>query len=792
MKTVSGNIVDVVNSEIYPGTLHISDGKIVEIVRSDHAFEHYIMPGFIDAHIHIESSMLVPAEFARVAVIHGTVASVSDPHEIANVMGIEGVDYMIRSGKSVPFKFYFGAPSCVPATVFETSGAVLGPADVEELLKRDEIKYLSEVMNYPGVINSDPIVMAKIALAGKYGKKIDGHAPGLKGEMLEKYAAAGISSDHESYEKDEALRKIKLGMKILIREGSAARNFDALSSLIEDYPDSCMFCSDDRHPDDLIRGHINLMVKKALNAGFELMTVLRCASVNPVLHYGLEVGLLRKGDPADFVVVNNFKDFNILETYLNGELVAEKGKTLLSGVSPAIVNNFMARKKEPSAFAVKKAGEFINVIAALDGQLLTNSLKERPLVRDGLVVSDVERDILKIAVVNRYLDVPPSVGFVKNFGLKRGAIAASLAHDSHNIIAVGVEDEDICRAVNLIIENKGGISVVSGDRDEILPLPIAGLMSNWDYSRVAEEYTVLNTMAGTLGSGLKAPFMTLSFMALLVIPRLKLSDMGLFDGEKFELIDLFEKEKSLTDKVVEMEEDAEYKRQLDLFARSSTEKGMELLKIGEIIADIENREKFLDIGAGGGDLTIPISQSFGETVIVEPNEKQAAMFRRRYPHIRVYNELWEKINFGEQRFDFILCSHVLYYVEEGKWLSTIEKMYRCLEDGGAIAIVLQSPLGEVARFFNHFTRYEVNILELWGQLIHLYGEKDLEIRYFINEIWTENPEDMLDIALFLLLDRKFREKTDEIKEYLETHHKVDHGYRILQDDILLVVRKGSL
>lgn len=789
MKTVSGIVIDVLNSEIYPGTLYISDGKIIDIVRGDRTCEHYIIPGFVDAHIHIESSMLVPAEFARAAVIHGTVATVSDPHEIANVMGIKGVDYMIRSGKSVPFKFYFGAPSCVPATGFETSGAVLGPADVEELLKREEIKYLSEVMNYPGVINRNPVIMAKIALAKEYRKKIDGHAPGLKGELLEKYAAAGISSDHESYEQDEALQKIKLGMKILIREGSAARNFDALIGLIKDHPDSCMFCSDDKHPDDLLNGHINVLVKKALNAGFDRMKVLRCASVNPVLHYGLEVGLLQKGDPADFTVFDNFRDFNILETYINGELVAENGKTLLPGVSPDIVNNFLARKKETSAFAVKKAGEFINVIDAVDGQLLTNRTKERPYTADGHIMSDVERDILKIAVVNRYRDVPASVGFVKNFGLKKGAIAASVAHDSHNIIVVGVEDEDICRAVNLIIENKGGISAVSGDREEILPLPIAGLMSNRDYSRVAEKYTALNTMARTLGSGLQAPFMTLSFMGLLVIPRLKLSDKGLFDGERFKFIELFDKEISLTDTVVEREEEAEYKRQLDLFTRSSTEKGIELLKIGEIIAGLKKRENFLDIGGGGGDLTIPISQSFGKTAIVEPNEKQAAMFQKRCHGVKVYNDLWEKVDFGKQRFDFILCSHVLYYIEKGKWLSTIEKMHRHLEDGGTIAIVLQSPVGEVARFFNHFTRYDVNILELWGQLIQCYGEKAVEVRYFINEIWTENLEDMLDIALFLLLDRKFREQADAIAQYFETHHKTGNGYRILQDEILLTVKK---
>ncbi len=542
MITVSGNIVDVLNSEIYPGTLHIAEGKIIDIVRDHRTYGQYIMPGFVDAHIHIESSMLVPAEFARAAVIHGTVATVSDPHEIANVMGIKGVDYMIRSGKSVPFKFYFGAPPCVPATGFDISGAVLGPAEVEELLKRDEIKFLSEVMNYPRVIDRDPIIMAKIAAAKKYGKKIDGHAPGLTGEMLKKYVAAGVSTDHESFDKDEALQKIELGVKILIREGSAARNFWALIGLIKDYPEACMFCSDDKHPHDLSKGHINVIVKRALDAGFDPMTVLRCSSVNPVLHYGLEVGLLQRGDPADFIIVDNFGDFNILETCINGESVAENGKTLLPAVSPEVVNNFLAQEKRPSDFAVEKRGDLINVIVAVDGQLITDSVKERPSIRDGRVVSDVGRDILKLAVVSRYRESAPAIGFIKNFGLRKGAIATSVAHDSHNILAVGVEDEDICRAVNLIIRHKGGICAVSGDNEEILPLPIAGLMSDWDYPRVAEKYSVLNMLAGALGSGLQAPFITLSFMGLLVVPRLKLSDKGLFDVERFELIDLFEKE----------------------------------------------------------------------------------------------------------------------------------------------------------------------------------------------------------------------------------------------------------
>ncbi len=541
MERVSGNIVDVLNEEIFPGTLLIANGRIVDIVREDRRYGHYIMPGFVDSHVHIESSMLVPAEFARAAVIHGTVATVSDPHEIANVLGISGVEYMIESGRSVPFKFFFGAPSCVPATGFETAGASLGPDEVAQLLKRGDIWYLSEVMNYPGVISKDSELTTKIGLARKQGKKIDGHAPGVRGEHLRRYMAAGISTDHETCDKEEAVEKIRLGMKILIREGSAARNFEALASLIGEYPGECMFCSDDKHPDDLLRGHINETVRTALAMGLDRMKVLRCACVNPVMHYGLDVGLLRKGDPADFVVIDDFAGLNVLQTYINGTLAAEKGRSLIPRMPAAIVNNFGAQKKSASDFAVLNAGTRMKVIEVIEGQLLTNMVEETPAALDGFAVSDPERDIVKIAVVNRYEDVPPAVGFVKNFGLKKGAIAASVAHDSHNIIAVGVSDEDICRAVNLVIEQRGGISAVSGNEQLVLPLPVAGLMSDAGFSEVAEKYTAMDATAKSLGSRLRAPFMTLSFMALLVIPTLKLSDKGLFDTGSFGFTGLFEK-----------------------------------------------------------------------------------------------------------------------------------------------------------------------------------------------------------------------------------------------------------
>lgn len=535
-KTVSGNIVDLLGLRTFPGTLKISEGRIAEIIREDREFATYILPGFVDSHIHIESSMLVPSEFARLAVIHGTVAVVSDPHEIANVLGIDGIRYMIRNGRQSPLKLYFGAPSCVPATTFETSGAVIDPEQVEELLKTEEIRYLSEMMNFPGVINDDPVVGKKIEAAKKYAKPIDGHAPGLRGKDLKKYIEAGISTDHECLTKEEALEKIGLGMKIQIREGSAAKNFAELIPIIEEHAQSCMFASDDKHPDDLIKGHINELVKRALKLGYDRMKVLRCACLNPVSHYGLDIGLLQKDDRADFVVIDNFEDFNILKTYINGEKVAENGRALFARVPAKVVNNFQAKKKEVADFQLRKAGETINVIVAIDGQLITERIQVKPKIVDGYLISDTRRDILKIAVVNRYRNAPVAIGFIKGFGLREGAISTSVAHDSHNIVAVGVANEDICRAVNKVIENRGGLAVACGDLCEDLPLPVAGLMSDKDGFEVARQYNKLDSLAKGLGSKLKDAFMTLSFMALLVIPKIKLSDKGLFDGERFELI----------------------------------------------------------------------------------------------------------------------------------------------------------------------------------------------------------------------------------------------------------------
>ena len=533
--SVSGNIVDLLKREIYPGTIVVSDGRIESITSSaDISSDQYILPGFIDAHVHVESSMLVPSEFARLAVPHGTVATVSDPHEIGNVLGIEGVHYMIRNGSQVPFHFYFGVPSCVPATSFETAGSTITVEEIRGLFEKHKLKYLSEMMNYPGVLARDPLVMNKIQAAKDLGLPIDGHAPGLKGQDAAQYISAGISTDHECYTLQEALDKIKHGMKIIIREGSAAKNYDALHTLMGSHPDSVMFCSDDKHPNDLVQGHINELVKRSIvQHGYDPMDVLRCACYNPIKHYNLDVGYLQKGQSADFIIVDNLQDLTVLKTYIKGKLVAENNKTLIPSVKNEVINNFNVSLKEEKDFILHGSEGVIQVIQALNGELITNKIETKARVHDGHLEVDVEKDILKLAVVNRYSNAPIAVAFINGFGLKRGALASCIAHDSHNIIAVGTNDRDICKAVNAIIENRGGIAVVWEGKEEVLPLPVAGIMSPDDGYSVAEKYSILDAKAKELGTTLGAPFMTLSFMALLVIPSLKLSDKGLFDGTSF-------------------------------------------------------------------------------------------------------------------------------------------------------------------------------------------------------------------------------------------------------------------
>lgn len=537
---LSGNIVDLISESIFKGTVHIENGFIKSVLHDDSVLEdHYILPGLIDSHIHIESSMLIPSEFARLAVVHGTVATVSDPHEIANVLGIDGIHYMIENGQQVPFKFFFGASACVPATPFETAGNCIGLEELEQLLSMDEIKYLSEMMNFPGVINRDEFEMNKIKIAKKYGKPADGHAPGVKGEQAKLYIEAGITTDHECFTMEEALEKIKYGMKIQIREGSAAKNFEALIDLMEDHADKVLFCSDDKHPDDLVEGHINQMVKRAIQKGYDPIKVLKSVVLNPIEHYNLEVGKLQIGDHADMIVVDNLEDFSVLQTYVNGVKVAENGKTLIEKVKAKHPNLFKAKPITPEQIVVKPMGQKLKVIAAYDGELITGIEYIKPKVEDGNVVSDTGKDVLKMIVYNRYKKAEPAVAFIKNFGLKSGAIASSVAHDSHNIVAVGADDEHIVQAINHVVAEKGGVALVHNNNVRILPLPVAGLMSPLDGYLVADQYHQLDREAHEMGSTLRAPFMTLSFMALLVIPELKLSDEGLFDGSSFSFTSLF-------------------------------------------------------------------------------------------------------------------------------------------------------------------------------------------------------------------------------------------------------------
>jgi adenine deaminase len=542
---IKGKLVDIPAKRIFPAEIRIRNKKIEsvrELSADDLVPEMFICPGFIDAHVHIESSMLVPSEFARLAVVHGTVATVSDPHEIANVLGIQGVDYMIENGLKTPFHFYFGAPSCVPATQFETAGAEINTREITQLMKRPEIRYLSEMMNFPGVLNGDPEVKKKIAAAKKMGKPVDGHAPGLRGNDAKKYIAAGISTDHECFTEEEARDKLGFGMKILIREGSAARNFEALVPLLSDHWKNMMFCSDDKHPDSLVKGHINHLCARAVAKNIDIFKVLAAACINPIKHYKLEVGQLRSGDIADFIILKDLKDFEVLQTFLQGELVAENGKSLLNSIQKIKnPNRFQSALSIPDDFIFKSYPESISsyphpVIEAFDGQLITGKYQAEIPADQGRWQADPTRDLLKLVVVNRYKKSPMAKAFIRNFGLKSGALASSVAHDSHNIVAVGVSDEHLSLAVNAVINNKGGISLAADDLEMVIPLPVAGLMSTDDGYLVAKQYTAIDTLAKSLGSCLESPFMTLSFMALLVIPNLKLSDLGLFDGNSFKII----------------------------------------------------------------------------------------------------------------------------------------------------------------------------------------------------------------------------------------------------------------
>lgn len=591
--SIKANILDVFINEIYPSEISIEDGYIVSVnpisnLENDGVeldFDGILVPGFIDAHIHIESSLLTPSNFAKAVVPFGTTSVIADPHEIANVAGIEGVEFMIDDASKVPFDFYFSAPSCVPATNFETSGACLDSLAIEELLKMDEVVSLGEVMNFVGVINNDKDVIDKLKVAKKYNIPIDGHAPLLSGADLEKYVNVflyddfdnknliqGPSTDHESISFDEAIEKKKLGMKIMVREGSSAKNMEALFNIkdriglcsnqdffgavsVDDFgeilknPIFDFLVTDDKEPNDLKDGHLNVLIKKAIFLGIDHIEAIKMVTINPAKHYNLNSGAIEVGRKANFCLIDNFDDFNIKKTIINGEIVAEDGVSFIKSQKPSFKNTFVLNEKNSDDFNVHVNFNsnnsnnpifYINtkVIEVIDGEIITKKIDKDLKVEEGIIKENIEDDILKLAVVERYGNNNISNAFIKGFNLKNGAIASSVAHDSHNIVVLGTESEYMAKAVNLISKNKGGLAIVYDDVEKILKLPIAGLMSDEDIGSVSKELYEINKIIKTLGCTLESPFMTLSFVSLLVIPSLRLSDKGLFDVDEFSFVDL--------------------------------------------------------------------------------------------------------------------------------------------------------------------------------------------------------------------------------------------------------------
>lgn len=542
---VTANYVDIVNKAVFAADIYYNRTieKIEKLADGPQDGLLYCVPGLVDSHVHIESSMLTPQKFAEMVIPHGTIGVVCDPHEIVNVLGMPGMEYMMEDADKSPLNFYFAVPSCVPATPFETSGAVVTAADILKVI--DKSVALAEMMNYPGVCMRLPEVMDKLNVAIEAGKPIDGHAPGLDGKDLELYASAGISTDHECFSLDEALKKIALGMKVLIREGSAARNLDALFPLMKSNPESVMACTDDAHPDDIrARGHIEKFYRRAVAEGVSVFDIFRILTLNPIEHYKLDCGALRIGDKADFVMVSDLEKYDVCRVYLAGKKVYENGKQLYRSIHSQRPNNFAKRNFYDFDFAVNapKDAPTVKVIDILPGELVTKQSTRMMYTKKGDPIEAVpDADIVKIAVVNRYSNAPVVNGFIRGTGLKRGAMASSVAHDSHNVVVIGADSNSMLKAVESIFRSKGGIVVVpeTGEPEE-LKLPIAGLMSGKDHNAVADQYEALIAMAKEkLGVTLESPFMTMAFMSLLVIPDLKIGDKGLFDVTKFEFTDLF-------------------------------------------------------------------------------------------------------------------------------------------------------------------------------------------------------------------------------------------------------------
>ncbi len=534
MEFIRGNLLNVFTEEIYSAEIGFENGLISCVKPVDGNFNTLILPGFIDSHIHIESSMLCPSRFAEAVIPHGTTSVIADPHEIANVMGVNGINYMFEDASTVPLKMFLTAPSCVPATKFETSGGIITSKDIDALLKRPEFVGLGEVMNFPGVIGQDPDVIEKLEVAHAHKKPIDGHAPMLSGTELCSYVAAGISTDHESTTPSEAFEKRRLGMKIMMREGSSAKNLKALAAVGGDF-----IVSDDKDPEDLVEGHVDKMLLKAIEYGIDPVKALKMVTLNPAEHYSLNNGNLVPGKAADMVIVDDIEKLNVKKVYIDGKLVSNNG-TLNFEVNPLkLQSTFKSSPKKPDDFNLySDSPKTVRVIEIIEDQLITHKTTAHLNIQNGNLMADIENDVLKIAVVERYGNNRMTNGFIKGFNLKNGAIASSVAHDSHNIIVIGTNSTDMTKAVNSVITNNGGLSVVSNGKVTDLKLPLAGLMSDRTAKEVAKDLTILKQLVRDLGSNLSSPFMTMSFLALLVIPNLKISDKGLFDVEKFEFVNL--------------------------------------------------------------------------------------------------------------------------------------------------------------------------------------------------------------------------------------------------------------